>query len=511
MPEPRLYNTTTKIRELISDYRLGRIVIPEFQREYVWRKSKAPKLLDSLYRGYPISSLLLWATTEKVRSRRPAKTGPNHAGVTNWLIDGQQRMITLSKSTAGDEGMEIVFNPELRSFKLANAATRRDKKWYRLPDLMDDDLYRDLRRNLSDTGKERLEVEFDKVRRIMDYEIPVVRMIDHSFEGAVDAFTRINTQGIKLKNEDIESAHIAARHSGFIADEVTPFLEEMRGEGLDRLSVMHLFRVCAFVAMPDGRSRTPLHELDTKEVLAAWDKTKRATKRVAKLLRNEFGITDMGALWSGALLVPPMAIYARQPETDELVTKSLSAWIALAALLHRYSVGTETALDQDLRACRNADPIRALLSNLKRDVTSITAYEDDFAGGSADRGGLFAMYVACRQGKLKLGFPGTKAVLPEKHYLLPRAQFSRDSREKADLVANLAFMSNETARVITTRGAGVDFSRVPEITRQSLCIPDDESLWSIDRCEEFWAERARLLSQAFNRFLQESLPNRRIS
>jgi hypothetical protein len=28
-------------------------------REYVWKKSKAPKLIDSLYRGFPISSLLL--------------------------------------------------------------------------------------------------------------------------------------------------------------------------------------------------------------------------------------------------------------------------------------------------------------------------------------------------------------------------------------------------------------------------------------------------------------------
>jgi hypothetical protein len=489
---------------------MGRIVIPEFQREYVWRKSKAPKLLDSLYRGYPISSLLLWATTEKVRSRRPAKAGSNSVGLTNWLIDGQQRMITLSKSTAGDEGMEIVFNPETRSFKLANAATRKDKKWYRLPEIMDDELYRDLRRNLSDSGKERLEPELDKVRRILDYEIPVVRMIDHSFEGAVEAFTRINTQGIKLKNEDIESAHIAARHSGFIADEVTPFLGEMRSDGLDRLSVMHLFRVCAFVAMPDGRSRTPLHELDTKEVLVAWDKTKRAAKRVGKLLRSEFGIANMAVLWSGALLVPPMAVIAREPGADELVMKSLAAWIALAALLHRYSSGTETALDQDLRACRNADPIRGLLGNLKKEVTSITAEENDFKGGSADRGGLFAMYVACRQGKLKLALPGMKSALPEKHYLLPRAQFSRDRREKADLVANLAFMSDATARVITARGAGVDFSRVPEITRQSLCIPDDQSLWFVDRCEEFWEARARLLAEAFNRFLQESLPNRRV-
>jgi len=56
--EPRLEHQTFKIRQLVEDYRAGRIVIPEFQREYVWRLSKAPRLIDSLYRGFPISSLL---------------------------------------------------------------------------------------------------------------------------------------------------------------------------------------------------------------------------------------------------------------------------------------------------------------------------------------------------------------------------------------------------------------------------------------------------------------------
>ena len=35
--EPRLEHQTFKVRQLVEDYRAGRIVIPEFQREYVWR------------------------------------------------------------------------------------------------------------------------------------------------------------------------------------------------------------------------------------------------------------------------------------------------------------------------------------------------------------------------------------------------------------------------------------------------------------------------------------------
>ena len=60
----------------------------------------------------------------------------------------------------------------------------------------------------------------EKVREILDYEVPYVRMIDHTFKHAVLAFERINTLGMRLKKEDIESAQIAAIHTGFIAEEV---------------------------------------------------------------------------------------------------------------------------------------------------------------------------------------------------------------------------------------------------------------------------------------------------
>ncbi len=107
----------------------------------------------------------------------------------------------------GDEGIEVVFHPEQQQFRLANAATRKDPNWIRVSELWDDDLYRQLRRNLDGSrNADRREARFEAIRRILDYEIPVVRMVDHSFDDGVEAFTRINTLGVRLKKEDIESA-----------------------------------------------------------------------------------------------------------------------------------------------------------------------------------------------------------------------------------------------------------------------------------------------------------------
>lgn len=512
MPEPRLEHRAIKIKELIGDYRAGRIVIPEFQREYVWRRSKAPRLIDSLYRGFPISSLLLWISTDEARARR-RDPRPSRAALMSWLIDGQQRVITLSRCMSGDEGIDVVFHPEQQQFRLANAATGRDPSWFRLADIWDDEGYRHLRRNLPPGPRgESREARFERVRRILDYEVPAVRMVDHSFDDAVDAFTRINTLGVKLKKEDIESAQVAARHTGFIADEVGPFLDQVRRQGFSRLNVMHLFRACEFIARPDGRNRTPLQELDRREVQTAWNRTTRATHEAVGLVRSELGIVNMEILWSGALLVPAIALCAITTPRER-DARGIAGWLSIAALLHRYSKSTETALDQDLRACRATDPIGALLTNVRREERDIVATPEDFGGALADKSGLLAMYVACYHRGLKDLFSGGRILLQgnvDRHHILPRAQFPERQRPKADCIANIAFVSGSANRSVGASAPEVYLAELDSQVLDSQCIPTDASLWRIDRAKNFWAARRELLARAFNEYLRAALPNRRV-
>jgi hypothetical protein len=508
----RLEIQTVKIEQIIDDYRSGRLVIPEFQREYVWKKSRAPRLVDSIYRSFPISALLLWSSEGDVRSRR-RDPKPTRGHAISWLIDGQQRVITLSKVLSGDEGISVVFNPAEDFFRLANAATGKDENWVPVSEILDDELYRQLRKSLPDGIKgERREAKFESVRKLLDYEIPAVHMKNFSFDQAVDAFTRINTLGVKLKTEDIESARIAAKHTGFIADEVTPFVAELKNQGFSRLNVMHLFRACAFVALPDGRSRTPLHELSRSDVLSAWPTTKRATKEAMALIRNEFGLVNMDILWSGALLVPVIALCASQ-SVRERDPKGVAGWLAMASLLHRYSKAAETALDQDLRACRSDDPVGKLLTNVRREAGAFGAIANDFSGAINDKGALFASYIACRHNGLRDLFSDSQILLQanvDRHHILPRAQFDEAKRAKADTIANIAFVTGEANRSIGSASPDVYLKKLDRQTLASQCIPLDVPLWRIDRAEDFWRARRELLAQAFNSYLRKLLPGRRI-
>ncbi len=507
MSTPRLEIQQIKVRQLVEDYRGGRLVIPEFQREYVWKPSRAPRLMDSLYRGFPVSVLLLWTSVVEARARR-RDPRPARSSTTSWLIDGQQRVITLSRILSGDEGIEVLFSPDADVFRLANAATRRDPQWFKVSDILDDEAYRQIRRAIPEGLKgEKREARFDRLRKVLEYEIPAVKMIDHSFDEAVDAFTRINTLGVKLKTEDIHSARVAARHTGFIADEVVPFVSELRREGFSRLNVMHLFRACAFVAIPDGRSRTPLHELSRGDVLAAWSRTRKATNEAIALIRNQFGLVNMDILWSGALLVPVIALCSSQGVRDR-DAKGIAGWLAMAALQHRYSRATETALDQDLRACRSDDPIGRLLGNVRRDEGEFGAGANDFRGPLNDKGMMFATYVACRHQGLRDLFSGTEVLLQanvDRHHILPRAQFPDKQKGTADTIANIAFVSGEANRAVGAASPDVYLKKLDRGVLESQCIPLDSNLWHIDRSNEFWSERRELLAKAFNGFLRKML------
>lgn len=512
MQESRLKHESRTIKNLVEDYRAGRIVIPEFQREYVWRKSKAPLLIDSIYQNFPISSLLLWRSDAEVHARR-ATPRANRSGSTSWLIDGQQRVITLSKTIDGEDGIDVVFNPDTEEFKLSNAATRKNPDWIRVADIWSDEAFRRLRRQFDGSRQaERFEARLERVRRIRDYEVPIVEMVDHDFDDAVKAFERINTLGVRLKKEDIESARVAARHQRLIADEIVPYLHQIRQQGFQRLNVMHLFRACAFIARPDGRNRTPLHELDRKEVVGAWKQTKQATGQAIALIRSELGLINMDILWSGALMVPLIAICAtvkaRDRKADELV-----GWLALAALCRRYSGASETALEQDLRACKQSDPVRALLANLRTHRSTLLAEPKDFSGSLNDRSGLLTLYIAStNRGGLDF-FTRSKVLLQgniDRHHILPRAQFSEVERTSADNIANIAFITSEVNKSIGQSGPEVYLGKIELKTLKSQCVPLDRDLWRIDRAVDFWRARRELLAESFNDFVQKKLPQRRL-
>ena len=57
---------TNTIRKLLQRIAEGEIRIPAFQREFVWDPDRVQFLMDSIYKQYPIGTVLFWRTREKL-------------------------------------------------------------------------------------------------------------------------------------------------------------------------------------------------------------------------------------------------------------------------------------------------------------------------------------------------------------------------------------------------------------------------------------------------------------
>jgi uncharacterized protein with ParB-like and HNH nuclease domain len=57
------------ISDLIKEIKVGELVLPEFQRGYIWTTEQVKNYTRSLYRKYPTGHFLIWKTYTHQQSR----------------------------------------------------------------------------------------------------------------------------------------------------------------------------------------------------------------------------------------------------------------------------------------------------------------------------------------------------------------------------------------------------------------------------------------------------------
>ncbi len=109
------------ILSILSKIHNGELILPAIQRDFVWDTERMYKLLDSIFRGYPFSTLLFWNTKQRIQYREFTKdwSADNHFtfqikndGKKGTLVlDGQQRLQTLFLGIYGSyENKVLYFN-----------------------------------------------------------------------------------------------------------------------------------------------------------------------------------------------------------------------------------------------------------------------------------------------------------------------------------------------------------------------------------------------------------------
>ena len=78
-----------KLSTILDQIDAGSMLLPEFQRGYVWNRDQVRGLMQSLYHGYPVGALLVW------------ETEGNGAGGAGWHDHGRYRSSSCSTASSG--------------------------------------------------------------------------------------------------------------------------------------------------------------------------------------------------------------------------------------------------------------------------------------------------------------------------------------------------------------------------------------------------------------------------
>ncbi len=102
------------VSQLLAEIEKSTLILPEFQRGYVWRPHQVSAYIRSIYLKYPTGHFLIWKTFKTPNQLRGNKV-QHDAKSFHLLLDGQQRLTTLYTIFKGNpppfyEGEKLYFN-----------------------------------------------------------------------------------------------------------------------------------------------------------------------------------------------------------------------------------------------------------------------------------------------------------------------------------------------------------------------------------------------------------------
>lgn len=503
------------VKDLVQMVRTGELQLPEMQRQYVWTAPRVRDLLDSLYRGYPSGSLLVWETDQDLPSRALAVEQNQSPFKTHkLLLDGQQRLTSLASVTEGkpvsvrgrQRPIEILFNldhpteinetievegdevgseldgsellPEeevddstlaerlkQRTFVVYSRSIAQDPRWVLVSDVFGDKSDWDiLEKRVSGPQDPKYRIYSErlaKLRKINDY-LYVMHVLDKnlSYEEVAEIFVRVNSLGVKLRGSDLALAQITSKWRNSL-ELFEQFQLELESSWFD-LDLGVLIRSLVVFATQQSRFKT-VTALSTDDLRAAWEQAKNGISFAVNFLRSNALIEDETLLSSPLFIICVAAFWHSKGKVlDREDERKLLKWLYSANAKGHFSRGSsESILDADLHAIFKEKNIDKLLSIVGVQFGRLNVEPVDFEGKKWRSPLCSAAFIAMKRNGAKDWRTGLEISLLaqgkqhfiEGHHVFPKSTLIQLGIDNrlVNDLSNFAFITSTTNKWISNR------------------------------------------------------------
>jgi hypothetical protein len=549
-----------KVREIVKQSVSKSVDIPEFQRDFVWGPDQVKLLAESLYRDYPVGSLLLWDSTEY----HEAKTAQG-TPASLWIVDGQQRTTALcllfgqkpywwADAHEWNESLkryDVLVNidpnsaAEVLEFALPNPVRRHDPRWVSLRRILGTEEVEQLTKLAQEIADKvsseparvmehlvKILGRLQRLWQIRERDIPVVK-IQHEVEDVAEIFARLNQAGTRVKEADVVLALAAVRNPGWVRQEYLPFCSELEEDGWDLDAGLF---VRTMTGIGEGRARLVEVRKDfwsQERLPGVWQKTKEAIRGCLKRLA-EYGIFSASILPSTNSMIPLLVLHHRWTGHNDYKFSRAFRWFLQANRDGRYSGSAMTSLNEDVRSIVDAETFDEAIASLERKLRVPDKIEATDFLERYDRAGnrflrLMVYLLMFQQGAVdwvegtRIGYDKTGSLVmkgyePEWHHIYPRSVLKKENVKDDDInaLANITVINAETNEKKLRWKEPWQYIREFRISERMLrdhgvpeswpgCEMDDVSLreqWSTKRYSDFLLSRAQVLAERANEFLR---------
>ncbi|WP_134667978.1 MULTISPECIES: DUF262 domain-containing protein [unclassified Amycolatopsis] len=517
------------IRTLIEQVRQGQLRVPAFQRGFVWDPDRVAYLMDSIYKGYPFGSAILWQTKEKLKSERRlgpfSLPEPTADFPISYVLDGQQRLTSIFGTFQTDLEPDDGETWPRIYFSLSAAGDLQESQFLALEDeevdpgrhfpintFFDTTAYRKATGNFTDEEAEVI----DSVQSIFkEARIPTQDIVTDNRGKVAIVFERVNRLGVELDVLQLLSAwtwseefDLQTRFAG-LAEVLAPF-----GFGEVGADSNLLLRCCAAVVARDAAPNT-LMNMSGTEVRDRFDEIENGVRGAIDFVRSHLRVEKLSNLPYPAVLVPLCVFFAHEKGKSRNVSDEQRAvlvrWLWRSFFSRRFSAGVLRNLKRDIEeAVKLREGRPSALADVSVSLNVDFFLEKKFSVSAVDTRSFVLLLVNARPLSFVSGSPvSLQKVLSaynrsEFHHLMPQAFLAKEDigTASASVLANFAMISAADNKTLGGDAPSVYRARMPsakvdEILKCAVCpknVFDDEFA-------PFLQGRAEMLVEAANRLM----------